>query len=79
MRQLALVRLLEIVGEAANRVSKEAQRRHRSIPWAAVVGMRNRLIHGYDIVDLDIVWNTITADLPSLIESLETVLREEEP
>jgi uncharacterized protein with HEPN domain len=74
VRQLALVRLLEIVGEAANRVSAETQRRHGSIPWAAIVGMRNRLIHAYDIVDLDVIWNTITVDLPPLIAVLDEIV-----
>ncbi len=74
--QLALTRLVEIVGEAANRISAEAQQKYPDIPWAQIVGMRNRLIHGYDIVDYDILWDTVTADLPSLITALEWVLTE---
>ena len=68
---LALARLLEITGEAANRVSEKTRQENPTIPWAQVIGMRNRLIHGYDVVDEDILWKTITEDLPSLIESLE--------
>lgn len=68
--QLALTRLIEIVGEAANRVSKTAQGRHPEIPWHKIIGMRNRLIHGYDVTDTDILWDTITNDLPPLIEKL---------
>jgi uncharacterized protein with HEPN domain len=68
--QLALTRLIEIVGEAANRVSKTTQDRHPEIPWHKIVGMRNRLIHGYDVTDIDILWDTITDDLPPLIEKL---------
>ncbi|MBI2568416.1 MAG: DUF86 domain-containing protein [Candidatus Schekmanbacteria bacterium] len=79
LRQLALVRPLEIVGEGARRVSPKTQQRHCSIPWAAVVGMRDRLIHGYDVVDLDIVWDTITTDLPPVIEALEAILSEVTP
>jgi uncharacterized protein with HEPN domain len=63
---LALVRLLEIIGEAAGRVPAEEQARRPSIPWASIVGLRNRLIHGYDDIDHDIVWQIVTTDLPVL-------------
>jgi len=72
--QLALVRLVEIVGEAAGRVSKDFQSKHPQIPWAQIVGTRNRLIHGYDIIDLDILWQTTTEDLPALIAELTRVV-----
>jgi uncharacterized protein with HEPN domain len=72
--ELSLVRLIEIVGEAAARVSPEGQRNHSAIPWREVVGMRNRLIHGYDQVDLDVLWDTIEDDLPPLIANLEAAL-----
>ena len=55
MLSLALVRLIEIIGEAANRVSKTGQKQLSQVPWPQIIGMRNRLIHGYDVVDLDIV------------------------
>jgi uncharacterized protein with HEPN domain len=71
---LALVRLVEIVGEAASRVSKATQRRHPQVPWPQIIGMRNRLIHGYDVVDLGIVWQTVTEELPPLIDELERIL-----
>ncbi len=74
---LAMARLLEILGEAASRVSKERQSRHPEIPWAQIVGLRNRLIHGYDTIDPDIVWQILTKDLPTLIESLERILASE--
>ena len=51
--QFALTRLIQIVGEAANRVSKTTQGRHPELPWHKIVGMRNRLIHGYDVTDTD--------------------------
>lgn len=70
---LAVVRLLEILGEAAGRVPIEMQQRHPSIPWAHIIGMRNRLIHGYDRVDLDIVWAVVVADLPPLVTRLEEI------
>ena len=60
MLELALVRLIEVIGEAAARVTPESREKHGSIPWPEVVGMRNRLIHGYDQVDLDVLWDTIS-------------------
>jgi uncharacterized protein with HEPN domain len=56
---LAIVRLLEVLGEAARRVPAEEQTLMPQIPWAAVISLRNRLIHGYDSVDLDIVWQVV--------------------
>ncbi len=74
MLELSLIRLIEVVGEAAARVTDEEQAEYPSIPWHQVVGMRNRLIHGYDQVDLDILWDTIEEDLPQLITKLENIL-----
>jgi len=74
MLQLALVRVVEIVGEAATRVSEAGQQRYPSIPWQYVRGMRNRLVHGYDKIDLDVLWDTIEHDLPPLIAELRRVL-----
>ncbi len=71
---LALVRLLEIIGEATSRIPKEERDRHPDIPWAEIVGRRNRLIHGDDEVDFDILWQITTADLPSLIIKLERIV-----
>jgi len=73
---LALVRLLEIIGEAANRVSKEGRMRYPQIPWLPIVSLRNRLIHGYDSVDMDILWGIIKGDLPPLIAELERIFLE---
>jgi uncharacterized protein with HEPN domain len=71
-----LIRLLEIIGEAANSVSEETQRAHPRVPWRKMVGLRNRLIHGYFNVNLDVVWDTVRNDLPDLIPALEEVLAE---
>lgn len=71
---LALVRLLEIIGEAAGRIPKEERHRYPDIPWVEIVGLRNRLIHGYDDVDFDVLWQIVTKDLPSLIRNLEKLL-----
>ncbi len=76
--QLSLVRLLEIVGEAARRVPEETQLRHPEILWRQIIGLRNRLIHGYDAIDFDIMWATVTIDLPPLVEMLEHLLSTEE-
>ena len=67
---LALVRLLEIIGEAAARISKEDRDHYSNIPWPEIIGLRNRLTHGYDDVDFDILWQIVTVDLPPLIENL---------
>jgi uncharacterized protein with HEPN domain len=74
--QLALTRLLEIIGEAASRISQASRDRFPAIPWSAAIAIRNRLIHGYEDVDLDIVWQTICEDLPQLIEFLEKALEQ---
>ena len=72
--QLALVRLIEIVGEAASHVSEQERGKHPQIAWAQIIGMRNRLIHGYDFVDTEILWQTVKEDLPELIRILEQIV-----
>ncbi len=74
-RQLALslVKLIEIIGEAAAGVSEETRAQAPQIPWRSIVGMRNRLIHSYFDIDLDRVWDTIVDDLPPLIKQLEAL------
>jgi len=71
---LALVRLLEIVGEAATTTPADERAQYAQIPWAQIVGLQNRLIHGYDSVDFDILWQIVTHDLPPLIAALEQVV-----
>jgi uncharacterized protein with HEPN domain len=71
---LALVRLLEIIGEAASRIPKNERDLYPNIPWPEMVGLRNRLIHGYDEVDFDILWQIVSSDLPPLIKNLEKLL-----
>lgn len=77
MLTLSLVKAIEIVGEAAARVSADARSQCVAIPWSDLTGMRHRLIHGYFNVNLDIVWQTVVEDLPSLIEEVERILRDE--
>ncbi|MBI2171298.1 MAG: DUF86 domain-containing protein [Chloroflexi bacterium] len=76
---LALVRLLEIVGEAANRVTAATQSEYPLIPWRQLIGLRNRLIHGYDAVDMDILWTILTVDLPALVQQLERAITQQRP
>ena len=71
---LATVRLMEMVGEAANRIPHEERSRHPEIPWLQIVGLRNRLIHGYDAIDYEILWKILNHDIPELIFSLERIL-----
>jgi uncharacterized protein with HEPN domain len=73
--QLALTRLIEIVGEAANRVSPETRHKHSKIPWPQIIGMRNRLVHGYDVVDLNLLWGTVNYDLPPLLRELQQIVK----
>jgi uncharacterized protein with HEPN domain len=74
MLTFALVRAVEVIGEAAGKLSNELKGTHCDLPWHAISGMRNRLIHAYFDVDLDRLWDTVTVDLPSLIERLRALL-----
>lgn len=74
MLVLSLVRELEIIGEAAGKVSQETRSQTSAVPWQDIVGMRNRLIHAYFDVDLDTVWSTVTKDVPFLKAELEKIL-----
>lgn len=77
LRELALERLLEILGEAAAQTPPEERARYPDIPWNRIVGMRNEIIHGYASVDPEIVLRTIRENLPPLIRQIETALRTE--
>jgi uncharacterized protein with HEPN domain len=70
----ALLHLFCVLGEAANRVSSEGQSKYGDIPWKNIIGMRNKLIHGYDVVDLNILWETVATDLPALVSTLRESL-----
>jgi uncharacterized protein with HEPN domain len=74
MLNLSLVRLLEIIGEAARGISLEFHKAHRDLPWKSMIGMWDRLIHSYFDVNLDVVWETVTEDLPGLIAKLEKIV-----
>ncbi len=72
--QDAVVRRIEIIGEAARRISWETRDAYPAVAWAEMVGMRNMMIHGYDEIDLEIIWDTVHVDLPGLIEQLESII-----
>jgi uncharacterized protein with HEPN domain len=74
MLSLALVRLLEIIGEAARFVPEEIRNTHPKVPWREIASTRNRLIHGYFAVDLDVIWAIVKQDIPPLINQLEDIL-----
>ena len=74
MLTLALVKDIEIIGEASTKVSGEARTEHPGIPWLDIAGMRNRLIHAYFDINLDILWQTVTEDLPALVKELEKAM-----
>lgn len=77
MLALAIVRLLEVIGEAASAVPEAIRMRAPKIPWKDIGGTRNRLVHAYFDVDLDIMWEIVTRDLPPLIVELERLLSEQ--
>jgi uncharacterized protein with HEPN domain len=70
----ALVRALEVIGEAASKVSEEAREMLPTVPWPKIIGMRNRIVHAYFDVDRDIVWETTIQELPSLEQALRKVM-----
>ncbi|MDJ0730053.1 MAG: DUF86 domain-containing protein [Crocosphaera sp.] len=77
MLSLAVVKDLEIIGEAASRVSLDCQKRHLQLPWSDMIGMRNRLVHAYYGIDYDIVWQTVSENLLPLIMLLDKVIEKE--
>jgi uncharacterized protein with HEPN domain len=79
MLAMALTRCLEVLGEAASKMSPEVRLRFPAIPFAKIVAMRNRLIHAYFDVDLDVVWTTVTEDLPALLPALDAALAKVDP
>ncbi len=78
LHQSAVIRALEVIGEAAGNVSTATQAAHPKIPWREMTGMRHRLIHGYADVDLDQVWMVLRDDLAPLIATLERLVPREE-
>lgn len=76
VRQLALLHLIQVLGEAASRASAAFRDAHPELPWGQMVGMRNRIVHGYDHVDPDIVWRVATDDVEPVLAALERIAAE---
>jgi uncharacterized protein with HEPN domain len=74
MLTFALIRAIEIIGEAAARLPATVRDAHPEIPWAQIMGMRNRLVHGYYDVDLDVLWATVSTNLTPLIDAIDAML-----
>jgi len=74
----ALVRALEIIGEAANKITEDGRSMCPTLPWQDIIGMRNRIVHAYFDIDLDRVWDTIIFDLPPLIDEVHKFLKKYE-
>ena len=74
--QDSVIRRIEIIGEAVRRLSPELRERHPNVPWQAMTGMRNRMIHGYDDIDMDVVWDTAQDSIPRLLSMIEPLVRE---
>jgi uncharacterized protein with HEPN domain len=74
MLVLSVIKEIEMIGEAAAKISVEVRGKKSQIPWNDIVGMRNHLVHGYFDVDLDLLWNTIEHNLPVLVMNLKKVL-----
>jgi uncharacterized protein with HEPN domain len=73
--QSAVIRQIEIIGEAARNLTADYKKKHSSIPWRDIVDMRNKLIHEYFGIDKQVVWNTITLDLPQLKTHIDNLLK----
>ncbi len=74
LRQDAVIRRIEVIGEAGRRISMEFRAAHPGIPWAGMIGMRSRLIHEYDRVDTVEVWNVVCNDIPDLIDRIRLLV-----
>jgi len=76
--RLALIHLIQIIGEAARHISPQGQQAHPEISWRSVTGMRHIIVHDYMGVDEDVIWQVVTEDLPPLIAALESIVPSEE-
>lgn len=79
LHQLAVLKALETIGEAAAKVSIHQQIEHPEIPWREIIGLRHKLVHDYFEVDLKKIWETLQVDLPQLIRMLKAIVPSSEP
>ena len=77
IRQYAVIRAIEIIGEAGANVTQDYRAAHPDIPWQAIIGMRNHLIHAYFDINISLTWQTVMEDLPPFIVKLDDLLKEE--
>ncbi len=77
MLALSTIHCIEVIGEAANTISDNLKDRYPEMPWSLASGTRNRLVHGYDNINLDIIWTIVKQDLPTLVTQLELILEKE--
>ncbi len=75
--QAAVIQGIEMIGDAAGNIDLTFQEKHGEIPWNQMIGMRNRLIHDYNEIDIDLVWQTIQKDIPELLRKINCILEEE--
>ena len=75
--QYTLIRCIEVIGEASTRLGPDFHGEHPEMPWKLITGMRNRLIHGYDDVNVKRFWDTAAADVPVLLPAVEAIMRAE--
>lgn len=74
LHQNAIIKVVEIVGEAASRVSEVTKEAHPEVPWQEIVGLRNRIVHAYFEIDLELIWQIVHEDVPVLIDRLEQMV-----
>jgi len=72
--QFAVIRCLEIIGEAVKRLPDELRNDNPDVPWKAMAGMRDRLIHGYDVVDPEVIWITVNKTIPGIIPKIKDII-----
>ena len=79
LHQLAIIKAVETIGEAASQVSEGTRQARAEIPWPEIIGMRNRLVHGYGAIRLELVWKTVQQDIPALGDQLRRIVPKEAP
>ncbi|MBS3071682.1 DUF86 domain-containing protein [Candidatus Pacearchaeota archaeon] len=76
LKQYALIRAIELIGEAAKNITKNMKEKHNEVPWKDIIGSRDRIIHQYFGINLEIIWNIIKKDIPKLKVNLDKILKE---